>query len=563
MTTYPEQPLAFLFPGLTILDLQPHAATISITARAARPTASCPSCAVKSERVHSYYTRRPNDLPICGWRVQLLLHVRRWRCLTTTCVRRTFSEPLPDLLAPAAHRTSRLRTALQHLALALGGEAGARQSQRQAMPASPATLLRLTRQIALPEPSTPRVLAVDDFAFRKRRSYGTLLVNGDDHHPADLLPERSATALSTWLRARPGVEVITRDRATEYARGATDGAPHALQVLDRWHLIGNAREALARLLDRLRSRLQRLLSTSAGDPTRLPAPQSLSIYDRDPRRATQDQVRQQHSRARRYKLYADVQALHRKGQKILQIARTLQISRQTVRRYIASEHFPEISRQRPRASILDPYVAYLQQRWDAGCRANKQLYAELQARGYSGSLRPLVQWTMLRRDHEAGYRRQYGRKSKRQVEVFVAPGTPPDVVRGRAKVPGSTSLSWLLLKDPATCSKEEQRLVEQLTQDRELTSAVELVRQFVGMVREREPGRLDSWLAGCRGSRIAELATFAEGLEREAVNVRAALEQPYSNGVAEGNVTRLKQIRRAMYGRGNFDLLRIRVLMAA
>jgi transposase len=510
VTTHPEQPLAFLFPGLIMLDLQPHADTISITARAARPTAPCPVCAIDSDRVHSYYTRRPRDLPICGYTVQLVLHVRRWRCLNTSCARQTFSDPLPDLLAPAAQRTSRLRTALQHLALALGGEAGARQSQRQARPASPATLLRLTRQIALPQRATPRVLAVDDFAFRKRRSYGTLLVNGDDHHPVDLLPERSAAALATWLRHRPGVEIITRDRATEYARGASDGAPQALQVLDRWHLIGNAQEALSRLLDRLRPRLQCLLTAAADTPACLAAPEMLSIYDRDQRRGTKDQVRQQQSRARRYAVYAEVQALHRDGKKILQIARTLQISRQTVRRYIASESFPEISRQRRQASILDPYVAYLQERWDAGCRANKQLYAELQARGYSGSLRPLVQWTMLRRDHEAGYRRPYGRKPQRQVEVFAAHATVPAVAQERAKVPGATSLAWLLLKDPATRSQEEQILVQQLTRDLELTTAVQFVQQFVAMVRERRPERLDAWLQACCASGLGEVVTFAD-----------------------------------------------------
>ena len=229
---------------------------------------------------------------------------------------------------------------------------------------------------------------------------------------------------------------------------------------------------------------------------------------------------------------------------------------------IASDDFPEISRQRRQPSILDPYVAYLQERWDAGCRANKELYAELESLGFSGSIRPLVQWTMVRRDHEAGERRQYGRKPKRQVEVFVAPGTVSAATQGSTKLPGSTSLAWLLLKDPATCSEEEQRLVKRLMQDTELTSGAEVVQQFVTMVREHRGTGLDPWLVDCRASGIGELVTFGEGLQRELVNVRAALEQPYSNGVAEGNVTRLKHIRRAMYGRGNFDLLRIRVLMA-
>ena len=327
-----EHPLDFLLPGLTIVALYPHVDTVAITARATLPTASCPRCAAESAHVHSYYSRRPRDLPIVGYTLRLLLLVRRWRCLNSACSRKTFSEPLPGLLAPSAQRTLRLSTTLQQLGLALGGEAGARQSQRQAMPTSPDTLLRLTRPISPPERATPRVLAVDDFAFRKGRTYGTLLVDGEDHHPVDLLPERSATALSTWLAEHPGVEIITRDRAPEYARGATDGAPQALQVLDRWHLIGNLHQAVARLLDRLRSQLQGLLNTQTDEAERTSDILPLSIYARELRRGTKDQEAQQQSRARRYALYAEVKALHRQGLKIMQIARKLDISRQTVRR---------------------------------------------------------------------------------------------------------------------------------------------------------------------------------------------------------------------------------------
>lgn len=559
----PDHPLAFLFPGLTILDLQAQSGLVILTGRATQITACCPRCGAESAHVHSYYTRHPRDLPLIGSTVRLVLHVRRWRCLNSDCVTKTFSEPLPALLAPAAQRTLRLTTTLQHLGLALGGEAGARQSQHQAMPTSPDTLLRLTRQITLPERATPRVLAVDDFAFRKGRTYGTLLVDGEDHHPVDLLPERSATALSTWLAEHPGVEVITRDRAPEYARGATAGAPQALQVLDRWHLSGNLHEALARLLDRLRSQLQGLLTTPTDEAGRSSETPPLSIYARDERRGTKDQVVQQQGRTRRYALYAEVKALHRQGHKILQIARQLAISRQTVRRYIASEHFPEHSQKPRQASILDPYVAYLQERWDAGCRANKQLYAELVDMGYRGSVRPLVQWTMLRRDREAGGRRQTGRKEARQVEMFVAAETAPKAAEGTPKLPGSQSLAWLLLQDETALPEAKKQMLERLKKNSDLTTGCGLAQQFLDLVRQRRPEDLGPWLEACLASGLRELVTFAVGLQREVVNVRAAVELPYSNGVAEGNVTRLKQIRRAMYGRGNFDLLRIRVLVAA
>ncbi len=247
---------------------------------------------------------------------------------------------------------------------------------------------------------------------------------------------------------------------------------------------------------------------------------------------------------------------------MLQIAKQLDISRQTVRRYIVSEHFPEMSQKPRQPSILDPYVAYLQERWDAGCRTNKALYGELQAQGYRGSVRPLVQWTRLRRDREAGGGRQYGRKEARQVEVFVAPETST-VAAGTPKLPGSQSLAWMLLADEPTLTGTTQQLLEQLKQEAELSVASSLAQQFLAMVRQRTPAALGPWLAACLGSGIREFVTFAVGLQREEVNVRAAVELPYSNGVAEGNVTRLKQIRRAMYGRGNFDLLRVRVLVAA
>jgi transposase len=366
-----------------------------------------------------------------------------------------------------------------------------------------------------------------------------------------------------WLQEHPGVEIITRDRAPEYARGASDGAPQALQVLDRWHLIGNLQEALARLLDRLRSRLQVLLATPCAQKGSGSAPGPRSIYDRELRRGTKDQVAQQQSRARRYALYAEVKALHRQGLKILQIARKLEISRQTVRRYIVSDQFPEISQKPRQTSMLDPYVAYLQERWDDGCRTNKQLYTEIQALGYGGSVRPLVQWTVLRREELSKSPHLTGRKPARQVELFVGAEIAPKVPEGRTKLPGSQSLAWLLLEEQASLTEAKQQVLEQLKQDAELMTASCLAQQFLTIVRTQRVEQLGPWLEAVLASGIREFVTFAAGLKREEVSVRAAVELPYSNGVAEGNVTRLKQIRRAMYGRGNFDLLRIRVLVAA
>lgn len=558
-----SHPLAFLVPGFTIGDVVCNESQITVTAAANSASAICPACGHESNRVHSYYTRSPRDLPITGQAVRLILHLRRFRCLHSTCPTHTFTERLPDLLAPFAQRTVRLTTALADLGFALGGEAGARHAKRSGIRTSPDTLLRLTRQAAAPTPPTgPRVLGVDDFALRKGRVYGTLLVDGESHRPIDLLPDRTAETLSTWLQSHPGVEIITRDRATEYARGATDGAPAALQVADRWHLLGNLREALERMLTRLRAQLQQI-ATEAVEQGQQPS--TISIYDRETRRSAQDQVRQQQGASKRQMLYTKVQELHVKGTPIIEIARRLHISRQTVRRYQRAEQVPHCEPRRRQPSKLDPYVRYLQERWDAGCRETKQLWEEVTAQGYRGSVRPLVQWTQLRRERERGRR-----QNARQHETASGSGSysasrtqQTERTTAIVHLPATRQLAWLVFLGSWSLDEMGQQTLKQLRRHPHVEQGYELTQQFRRLVRERKPEELDAWLEACQRSGIGELASFAAGLQREETIVRAALEQPYSNGPVEGNVTRLKQIRRAMYGRGKLDLLRARVLAAA
>jgi transposase len=192
--------------------------------------------------VHSRYERHPTDLPSFGQAVRLRLQVRRFYCHHPACRRRTFAEPLQTLLPPRARRTRRLARVQGRIGLALGGEAGARLLPHLAMTTRADPLLRLVRRLPLPPPKEPRVLGVDDWAaLRKQRTYGTILVDLERRRVVDLLPDRSATTLADWLRRRPGIEVVARDRSTEYARGAALGASGAVQVADRWHLLVDLR----------------------------------------------------------------------------------------------------------------------------------------------------------------------------------------------------------------------------------------------------------------------------------------------------------------------------------
>jgi transposase len=552
--------LAFFLPGFTLINFQPQNEIIELTAQAISLSAACPQCGLLSHRVHSYYTRNPKDLSIAGYALQLHLQLRRFRCLNPECSAVTFAERLPALVAPSAQRTLRLQATLRKLGLALGGEAGARYAQGTATPTSPDTLLRLVRQMPLPTPATPRVLGVDDFALKRGRIYGTILVDGESHRPIELLSDRTADSLAEWLRQHPGVEIITRDRSTEYARGASDGAPSAIQVADRWHLLVNLREALERMLEPLRPALQLTLISSS---TRAGAElEPLSIYDRERRRGTKDQLAHQASRAKRYELYSTIKNLQHQGRNILQIARELKISRQTVRRYLGQAEFVEYPRPPRQKSILDPYVAYLQKRWEAGCHDMVQLWDEIKQQGYAGSIRPVVQWTTLRRERLLGGPSGKGRHPVRQVEIFSVPQAAPVRAASINPLPSSRRLVWLLLRAHSELNAFELSLFEKLRSHPQIEKAYLLAQQFVKMVRERNPVALSVWLAECQSSQISELINFAVGLAREERVIRAALEFSYSNGVSEGHVNRIKMIRRTMYGRGSFELLRRRVLAA-
>lgn len=529
--------IPFALPSCTVDRVYELPTTLVIEAHTVAPTAVCSTCQTPATRIHSRSTRIVHDLPVSDRRVLLRLRVRRFFCDQPTCGARTFTEQIPVLMPLRGQRTVRLTHRLQALASHAGGEGGARLAAAFQLRTSAATLLRILRRSTIPAVGTPLVLGVDDFALQKGRTYGTILVDLERHQPIDVLPNRQASTLATWLQDHPGVAIIARDRSTEYAAGATLGAPAALQVADRWHLLKNHRDALERLLTRLAPEYRALVPRKA-------AASRATIRIR----SGAEQAASHLARQRRYERYEQAQALAQTGMSIQQIATQLTMHRATVRKYVRTTTFPEHARHPVQASKLDPYEAYLMRQWGAGVRNASQLYRELQVQGYAGHYRQVARWMSYQRRNQQGH----------------APGsagpTNASATTGRALVASPSQLAWLLVRRPAQLLVTETALLQHALQHSVIAEAYQLAQRFQRLVRQRTVAELDRWLDESGASSVAELRTFANGLRQEYASIAAAIREPWSSGQVEGQITRLKYLKRQMYGRANFDLLRIRVL---
>jgi transposase len=545
---------------------------IVVTLQSIQSEPKCPKCAQASNTRHSWYQRKLIDLPWAGVCVQLSLRVRRLFCRNPACKQTIFTERLPELVAPHARRTKRVVDEQRQLALSQGGEAAARIAGRQGMPGSAKTMLRFVRRAPLPPCKTPRILGIDDWAMRKGRTYGTILVDLELHRPIDVLADRTSATLEQWLRDHPGVEIISRDRANDYADGAARGAPDAVQVADRFHLLKNIREMLERLLERnhasLRSAAQevgRRMATVI--PPSIPNSESHSEIDDSHSGAAstidqalpllQSEQRRQQHRAKRLALYTEVRQLRATGMGIRAIARQLKIDRETVRRF-SSDDFPERAKRAPGRSKLTPHIPYLTEQLMAGRSNALQLWRELKSQyGYTGSHGLVSIWVAANQSLCPPKAEADG--SRRGRPPKVAPRARPPAF----STPSARRASWLLMAETAALHTDEAEFVECLCQScEEVCNGQRFANDFAHMLRERDVAALAAWIKRAQTSNIPEVTNFVAILSRDLAAVTAALSLEVSNGQVEGQINRLKLVKRTMYGRANFDLLRRRVLAA-
>jgi transposase len=523
------------------------------------PTASCPLCGCDAHRVHSRYTRQLTDLPCFGSPVRLQFTVRRFRCPMPDCPRRIFAERLPGFAAPHARTTDRLRQSHEAIGYTQGGDAGSRLTVRLAMTTSADTLLRRVKQLHEGSVPSPQFVGIDDWAWRKGQRYGTIVVDLERSKVIDLLPDREGTTVSDWLKAHPSIELVSRDRSSTYTQAATEGASQAHQVADRWHLLKNLREAIERLFERqfkIVSEAIKAVETSV-EPSNSATPVGTEVKETLSESASPplengpacESLRRQTRRAKRQRRvdrFEQVHERHRKRHSVRRIARELGMSRRTVMRYLRCETCPDWNPGRLRWSQVDAHREWIDARLADGVTNIVELHRELTEKGFAGSYGSVWRYVSKR----------LGTGDRKHESIN---GAKPLVPSPSAK---QLSFEWVRRAEKRKPA-EQTRLEAIRSGSAELAAALELADEFAALIRKQSRGTLSDWLVRGEACSNPELRRFAEGIRRDEAAVLAAVTERWSNGPVEGHVNRLKTIKRQMYGRAGFVLLRARVLHEA
>ncbi len=569
-------------PGLVLTKIHYGPNRLLLFTSTISSQANCPLCQKSSDKVHSHYTRRIADLPWADFTIELLLQTRRFYCTNPQCRRLTFSQRLGSAIPAYARRTQRQTNQLHSIGLALGGKPGARLAKTLKITVSPDTILNLVRQLPLPAVGEVRVLGIDDFSFRRGRNFGTILLDLERQKVIDLLSDIKKETVAEWLQKHPEIEIISRDRDGAFAEAARVAAPQAIQVADRFHISQNLWEACEALIKQnYQSITQTLNNEAASIKQKQPDliqpvpvegvaqsseklnPNSTTIVRERPQRLQPTKLtglnvvvalnsrerKKQETRDRRLAIYQEVTALQERGFSRAEIAQKLGTNVTQVKRYLKG--VPIHGGGVQQKTILDPYKTHLKQRYfEEGFDNIKELWRDIQQQGYSGSYGGVCAY-IAQLKFERGVIELTGRAITKRGKPL------------RENVPSIRSLSWsLFLGEERLKGTKSHQLKLILQAEPKLFRGYGLVQRFTKLMAVRSDVGLSEWLDDVEASEIEPLKSFGRGVKRDEAAVRAGLTLRWSQGRVEGSVNKLKLLKRAMFGRASFELLRTRMLLA-
>ncbi len=446
------------------------------------------------------------------------------------------------------HRSQKTRYQLH----GVGDRPGERLLKRIGMPISDDTILRSVKRRAKERraETSVRVVGLDDWAWRKGCTYGTIIVDLERREAIDLLPDRSAGATAGWLKQHPHIEIISRDRCGSFAQGAREGAPQARQIADRFHILQNLREAIQAQLSRVAGASARpLLPADADDEHGA----MISRRSRDKHGGAEHRclTRMANQRSRQA-TFERVRTLRRDGKSVSDIVRQTGFDRRTIAKWIRADALPQRNAAAPKTTSPRYFEEYLSRRWSEGCVRGRRLFQEIKARGYTGSFsnleRLLAKWRNPRR-----------KVARPELPAPKAQSVDPATGRSISPIVAAA----LCIKPRGMLTSAQEANVDALKSAwPDFASMRGLAMRFRGILRSNNAGKLGVWLKDAHQSGLYAMQRFARTLRRDIDAVRNAVTEQWSNGQTEGQINRLKTLKRAMYGRAGPELLRARMLPA-
>jgi transposase len=543
-------------PNFNVVSVSPGQAAWTVELDSRMP-AACPDCGMVSGSRHSSYMRTIQDLPSQGKPVTIRARATRWRCRNAACGRRVFAERLPQLAARFGRRTTRLAEIVRLFGHSAGGRPSERLMSRLGMPVSDTTILRGTKKSGRLEMGlTPvRVVGVDEWAWRKGFNYGTIMVNLEQRQVVGLLADRSASSSAAWFKEHSELEVINRDRAGLYADAACQGAPQARQIADRFHILKNFRETIERQLGRYEAPVRESNAVVADtDINTTPFPKSA---DRDSAAATGRPPNHSQSDARRKAKFDEIRALYETGCTVGEISRKLGLGPRRVHRWVCRIDFPERNVMAPKPSTPAYFGTFLAASWAQGTTKVRHLFSDIRRRGYTGSFSHLARfvspWRQISpmKDGVTQHSSDDDASASPRLRAL-------DPMTGRQISP--LTAAALCMKPRGQMTERQLASVDVLKEaSSEFCTMRHLAMRLRGLLRGGTAEALDKWLTDARSSNIHGMRRFARTVRQDMAAITNAVLEPWTNGQAEGQINRLKMLKRAMYGRAGVDLLRVRM----
>ena len=548
----------FGIPGVIFYDSRITVDSILLSARLSKKSAHCPCCGKSSKTVHSKYKRYLKDLPVTCRRVCIIVVMRKFKCNNSKCPQSVFSEQHPLLTKKHSRKTTRTTEYLRKFLVEVSSRKGEYLTDISSIKQSSSTCLRIVNSIEVPQDKNLTTIGIDDWAYRKGLSYGTIIVNALDHRPVELLQSRSTDDVVEWLKKQDYLMHVTRDRASSYSKAISTGAPRAIQIADKFHIIKNLSDYIT---EEVRKQYKTIQSNFIS--------QNKEYYYQDVNMttpATNKEVENQDITrikekikvmdTRREALFNEVHRLKDAGFSQRSIAKVLGIDRKTVNNYFGQDVL-----QQKGSSCRNNYEDFMDDIIKC-CNKGlsiKNIFKIIEKRGFNGKQSAFYEWFNVSfQDYK--YK---GIKTLEQCKLTA----DQTVVHFNDISPRKLAIhvanpQWGISKKTGECSKSHMIAEQIIKSSALLTEMRKAYISFKEVLNGNDDSNLLHWITEHKCTTIRKLKTFINGIRHDIEAVKNAIKYKWTNGLVEGHVNRLKNKKREMYGRASFDLLRKKVILS-